>query len=41
MQWKPFSRKVPRGQSALYNNVNQADTIGRLEAQRAEDPIDD
>ncbi|GAA5806768.1 hypothetical protein MFLAVUS_000116 [Mucor flavus] len=41
VQWKPFSRKVPRGQSALYNNVNQADTIGRLEAQRAEDPIDD
>ncbi|KAI9273438.1 hypothetical protein EDC94DRAFT_594881 [Helicostylum pulchrum] len=41
VQWKPFSRKTSRGKSAIYSNVDQADTVVGLEAQRAEEPIDD
>ncbi|GAA5796911.1 hypothetical protein HPULCUR_002289 [Helicostylum pulchrum] len=40
VQWKPFSRKLLRGQSAIYN-MNQADTFHGLEDQRADEPIDD
>ncbi|KAI9273437.1 hypothetical protein EDC94DRAFT_690379, partial [Helicostylum pulchrum] len=40
VQWKPFSRKLLRGQSDIYN-MNQADTFHGLEDQRADEPIDD
>ncbi|GAA5806769.1 hypothetical protein MFLAVUS_000117 [Mucor flavus] len=41
VQWKPFSKKIPRRQSAIYSNTNQANTFHRLEDQRADEPIDD
>ncbi|KAI8080995.1 hypothetical protein BDF21DRAFT_24087 [Thamnidium elegans] len=41
VQWKPFSRKTPKRQSAIYSTMSQVDRFDGLEAQRAEEPIDD